>query len=109
MEAMFREAEEGSVPAARLILEHYGKLNTQINIKIDSPFEKFLKNESFQQIEADDAIEIGQSVEKTAKLPPRNPENNNPNGKMAKQKKSLDIAISSVDKKRKSRHNRNER
>ena len=35
MEAMFREAEEGSVPASRLILEHYGKLNTQINIKID--------------------------------------------------------------------------
>ena len=35
MEAMFREAEEGSVPASRLILAHYGKLNTQINIKID--------------------------------------------------------------------------
>ena len=27
MDAMFSEAEEGNVPAARLILEHYNKLN----------------------------------------------------------------------------------
>lgn len=43
MDAMFSEAEEGNVPAARLILEHYNKLDKNINITIDSPFERFLK------------------------------------------------------------------
>ena len=43
MDAMFSEAEEGNVPAARLILEHYNKLEKNINISIDSPFERFLK------------------------------------------------------------------
>ena len=43
MDAMFTEAEAGNVPAARLILEHYNKLNPTISISIDSPFERFLK------------------------------------------------------------------
>ena len=40
--AMFREAEGGNVQAARLILEHYNKLDKTLHIKIHSPFEKFL-------------------------------------------------------------------
>ena len=43
MEAMFREAELGSVPAAQLILKHYNKLIDRVTIEIESPFEKFLK------------------------------------------------------------------
>lgn len=112
MEAMFREAEEGSVPAARLILEHYGKLNTQINIKIDSPWERFLKNEKFADAEViapSEAIEIGQSIEPSAKLPPRNKKNNNPNKVTAEQNKSLKSAISSAKKIGKKKVDRNQR
>ena len=41
--AMVREAKAGNVQAGRLVLEHSGKLIKNINITIDSPFEKFLK------------------------------------------------------------------
>jgi hypothetical protein len=41
--AMIREAKAGNVQAGRLVLEHSGKLVKNINITIDSPFEKFLK------------------------------------------------------------------
>lgn len=43
LNAMVREAQEGNVQAARLVLEHSGKLVKNVNITIDSPFEKFLK------------------------------------------------------------------
>ena len=112
MEAMFREAEQGSVPASRLILEHYGKLNTQINIKIDSPFERFLKSEKFINAEVMDenqAIEIGQSIEPQTDLPPRDKKNDNPNKVIADQNKSLKLAISSAKKADKIKASQNER
>ena len=40
---MVREAQEGNVQAARLVIEQSGKLVKNVNITIDSPFEKFLK------------------------------------------------------------------
>ncbi len=45
LQAMIREAKAGNVQAARLILEHSGKLVKNINITVDSPYEKFLKAE----------------------------------------------------------------
>ena len=39
--AMVREAKHGNVQAARLVLEHSGKLVKNVNITVDSPFEKF--------------------------------------------------------------------
>ena len=42
--AAVREAKAGNVQAQRLVLEHSGKLVKNINVTIDSPFEKFLKN-----------------------------------------------------------------
>ena len=42
LQAMIREAKAGNVQAARLILEHSGKLVKNINITVDSPYEKFL-------------------------------------------------------------------
>ena len=41
--AMIREAKEGNVQAGRLILEHFGKLDTRVKIQVESPFEKFMK------------------------------------------------------------------
>ena len=45
LQAMIREAKAGNVQAGRLILEHSGKLVKNINVTIDSPYEKFLKSE----------------------------------------------------------------
>ena len=44
--AMIREAKEGNVQAGRLILEHFGKLDTRVKIQVESPFEKFLNMET---------------------------------------------------------------
>jgi len=54
MHAMMREGLAGNVQAARLVLEHAGKLVKNVNITIDSPFEKFLKAEK-AEIDYEDA------------------------------------------------------
>ena len=66
--AMVREAKHGNVQAARLVLEHSGKLVKNVNITIDSPFEKFLKSEDVQDAEV---VEIFENVEIKEDLPER--------------------------------------
>ena len=51
LNAMFEEAESGSVQAANLILNHYNKLNNKIELTVDSPWEKFLKNQNMVDVE----------------------------------------------------------
>tara|TARA_Y100000593_G_scaffold15043_1_gene29088 strand:- start:1718 stop:2353 length:636 start_codon:yes stop_codon:yes gene_type:complete len=51
LNSMFDEAESGSVPAAQLILNHYNKLNNKVELTIDSPWEKFLKNKNMMDVE----------------------------------------------------------
>ena len=48
LDAMVKEALEGNVQAGRLVLEHSGKLQKNIVIKHESPFERFLKNTEIQ-------------------------------------------------------------
>ena len=43
LNAMIREGKSGNVQAARLVLEHSGKLVKNINVTVQSPFEKWLK------------------------------------------------------------------
>ena len=50
LDAMVKEAQTGNVQAGRLVLEHSGKLQKNIVIKHESPFERFLKS---TPIEAD--------------------------------------------------------
>ena len=61
LQAMIREAKSGNVQAGRLVLEHSGKLVKNINITIDSPFEKFLKAEEaeveFMDAEIQDVVD----------------------------------------------------
>ena len=81
LDSMFREAEEGSVAAARLIFEHYGRLEKRINIKIESPFERFLNAKEITGIvdgdfTAEDAKELASTHVRDSELPPRNPEIN---------------------------------
>ena len=46
LQAMINQAKAGNVQAARLVLEHSGKLIKNISVTIDSPFEKFLKTDA---------------------------------------------------------------
>ena len=63
LNAMVREAQAGNVQAGRLILEHSGKLVKNINITIDSPFEKFLKGvENAEVVEDEDIIDVAESI-----------------------------------------------
>ena len=68
--AMVREAKHGNVQAARLVLEHSGKLVKNVNITIDSPFEKFLKADDIQDAEI---VEIFDDVIIPEDLPERKP------------------------------------
>ena len=113
MEAMFREAEQGSVPAATLILKHYNKLNDTLKLEVVSPFEKFLQHGkiedgSYGDMTRDLAIEIGSSINQNVALPPRNEENDKPGKRLRSQKKALkNIHLTSkriVDRKNKRNH-----
>ena len=66
--SMVREAKHGNVQAARLVLEHSGRLVKNVNITIDSPFEKFLKAEDVQDAEI---VEVFEDVEMPQDLPER--------------------------------------
>ena len=68
--SMVREAKHGNVQAARLVLEHSGRLVKNVNITIDSPFEKFLKKEDVQDAEIVEAFE---DIEIPENLPERKP------------------------------------
>ena len=77
LSAMIREAQAGNVQAGRLVLEHSGKLVKNINVTIDSPFEKFLKSVPDAEV-VDDAeiIEAADSVDfSDIDLPERKVEN----------------------------------
>ena len=93
LQAMIREAKAGNVQAARLILEHSGKLVKNINITVDSPYEKFLKAEK-AEIEYEDA-EIEDIVESIPEikvdLPERKEEDQQKRAK--KEKKQIKKAI----------------
>ena len=75
LNAMVREAQAGNVQAGRLVLEHSGKLVKNINVTIDSPFEKFLKSD--MEIHGDsEVLDVMDSVEvDVSELPPREEDN----------------------------------
>jgi len=89
LNSMIREAVEGNVQAGRLVLEHSGKLVRNINVTVDSPFEKFLKAE---QIDAEDILdaESEEVAEIIETLPERNPENDKPKKRDIKEKKAVE-------------------
>ena len=43
VQAIINEAKLGNVHAARLVLEHFGKLENKLKIQVESNFEKFMK------------------------------------------------------------------
>ena len=61
VQAMIEEAKLGNVHAARLILEHYGKLENKIKVQVESNFEKFMKTDNAEEA---DFFEISQDDER---------------------------------------------
>ena len=75
LDSMIREAKAGNVQAGRLVLEHSGKLVKNINVTIDSPFEKFLKNiPNAEVVEDAEVIDATIGIETFDDLPERNVE-----------------------------------
>ena len=95
LRAMVREAQAGNVQAGRLVLEHSGKLVKNVNVTIDSPFEKFLKKiddiEDAEIIEDVEVTELVQELPNYNDLPPRNEENQE--NRVKKEKKSINKSI----------------
>ena len=93
LSSMVREAKAGNVQAGRLVLEHSGKLVKNINVTIDSPFEKWLKKVDDAEvidgeIVEDDVLElVGEISMDVSNLPPREVEN--PTVRVKREKKSL--------------------
>ena len=100
LQAMIREAKAGNVQAGRLVLEHSGKLVKNVNITIDSPFEKFLKADKVE-VEYEDA-EIEEIVDSMpdleADLPERNMET--PIKRKKREKKQIKKRVMSETKKK---------
>ena len=71
--ALKREVLAGNVQATRLMFEYMNKLQKNINITIDSPFENWMKKQEFG--DAVDA-EIVVDMEEFKELPPRTANNN---------------------------------
>jgi len=104
LNAMVREACAGNVQAGRLVLEHSGKLVKNVNVTIDSPFDKFLKSSDLDGkiIEKDkiDAIEADFEVmEMNMEMTERDKSNDYPHSRDEKEKKELKQSISAEQKK----------
>ena len=92
VDSMIREATKGNVQAATLVLKHYGKLEDRITIRVESPFEKFLKIGNLEDavvVEESDAKDIGNMVPINPNLPERDPANDKPRAKTRKENKTL--------------------
>jgi DNA-directed RNA polymerase subunit H (RpoH/RPB5) len=93
LSAMVREAKAGNVQAGRLVLEHSGKLVKNVNITIDSPFEKWLKKVDDAEvidgeIIEDEVIGLVEEIQvEMDNLPPREVED--PVVRKKREKKSL--------------------
>ena len=95
LDAALREAKAGNVQAMRLILEHSGKLVKNINVTIDSPFEKFLKKidgiQDAEIVEDEEVLEIIQNIPNQEELPPRNEDSQRK--RVFDEKKSFETSI----------------
>ena len=91
LNAMIREAKAGNVQAGRLVLEHSGKLVKNINVTVDSPFEKYLKIVSQEDIEDAEIIEAMEEIPIIESLPERDTEP--PIKRNKREKKQIDDAI----------------
>ena len=91
LNAMIREAKSGNVQAGRLVLEHSGKLVKNINVTVDSPFEKYLKSVDIDNVEDAEIIEAMEDIPIIESLPERDDEN--PDVRNKRENKQIDEAL----------------
>ena len=91
LNAMIREAKSGNVQAGRLVLEHSGKLVKNINVTVDSPFEKYLKSIDIDNVEDAEVIDVMEEIEIIDNLPERDTEH--PVIRNKRENKQIDEAI----------------
>ena len=103
LQAMIREAKAGNVQAGRLILEHSGKLVKNVNVTIDSPYEKFLKSEKaeFEVVDAEVEEIVDSIPDIGVDLPERKVEDQRK--RVVKEKKKIQSAKKIEERKRKRR------
>ena len=82
VQAVIEEAKLGNVHAARLILEHFGKLENKIKVQVESNFEKFMKGNT-EDAEFFEVTENQEQVleilsDNNIQLPERHTSNNKP-------------------------------
>ena len=96
IQATIGEAKRGNVQAARLVLEHFGKLENKLKIQVESNFEKFMKTDTKEaeffeitnkQSEALDII--WDHIDNTFQLPERDESNNDPTQRKKDEKDRL--------------------
>ena len=83
VQAVIEEAKLGNVHAARLILEHFGKLENKIRVQVESNFEKFMKGDDTEEAEFFEVTESQEEVLEVLsndkiQLPERHPSNDEP-------------------------------
>ena len=105
--AQIREAKAGNTQAATLVLKHFGKFQDTITVKIESPFDQFLKRRDIEDAEMipADAIEIGNSFEIPESIVDRDPINDLPKTRVRRENKK----IKKIYSRQKYLDNRNER
>ena len=89
LQAMISQAKAGNVQAGRLVLEHSGKLIKNINVTVDSPFEKFLKTDA-TPVEYEDA-EIQDIVDDIPDIPDVVVPEQNPTNETTRERKTREI------------------
>ena len=82
VQAVIEEAKLGNVHAARLVLEHFGKLENKIKVQVESNFEKFIKSDSedaeFFEITENQEEVLEILSDNNIQLPERHPSNDEP-------------------------------
>ena len=104
LRAMVREAKAGNVQAGRLVLEHGGKLQKNIHVTIDSPFEKWLKKADIGDVQDAEIVDdVPIELQDFSELPERKKKDDNVKAKEdhSKVRKALEKAEKLASKKAK--------
>ena len=98
VQAMIEEARLGNVHAAKLILEHFGKLEQKLHIKVESNFEKFISSVDAEEADffdiTNEQSEVLDVIEEHVgdvkiEVPERHPSNDKPKLRDAYEKARL--------------------
>ena len=114
VQAIINEAKLGNVHAARLVLEHFGKLENKLKIQVESNFEKFMKEDDaeegdFFEVTEDQGEVLDKLSDNQVYLPPRDPSNDSPKAKLELDSQLLKHQMARADKNRLERSNQADR